>query len=306
MATSISVIRFNFYKFVIDNLFLLIYYAQNSMLKQKLNLHHIVLYAFIVCAVFCFCTKAPDAPKFDNPQDKNNPDYVPPKVFITSGPKDNDTLHTSDTTFTWTGNTGVMEYAYKVDNDHWAQWSVNKFCNLADLAEGKNTFYLKGRYATGDESVAPDSVVFYVDAVQGPALLFRPPQREFYVHEEALIEVMADEITDLMFVNMAICYDTAALEIKDVMAGPFLGSAKGNVVSFYSLAKDTLKAGVGVAALGHAPGVNGSGIVIGIKILIRRTGSPELRFIPAGCSFRTPDQKIVHIREFNSCTMTIP
>ena len=71
-----------------------------------------------------------------------------------------------------------MLFSYKLDNQNWSNWSNVKEATFTYLDEGKHTFMVKAKYINNIEQEEPAKVDFTVDAVKGPALMFRPRKVE--------------------------------------------------------------------------------------------------------------------------------
>jgi hypothetical protein len=270
------------------------------MYKSLLDIRSVVTVLWLL--VLMACADVPPAPDFNNPLDKSSPDYMPPQVVIATGPTANDTIGSAETTFTWTGNPQVTDYAYRLNDDHWSAWSTDAFCIVRNMAEGRNVFYVKGRYASNDD--ARDSVMFYVDAVRGPALVMRPGIRTLAVQEGCGLGIWADEVSNCMFALAVLRVDTSLLEIVAVERGLLFASSAGEPVLFTQISGDTLKITAGYAAMGGAAGTGGSGEVAVLRCRARKTGTTDVRILGTS-SLRTPDQQIIGIRTMKNCTIRI-
>ena len=149
--------------------------------------------------------QSPDAPDLGNPLDPSDPNYTPPSTAIATGPEDAATVTEADVTFTWRGSDRVSEYRYQWDDGEWSDWGAATSATLELLDEGEHAFGVAGRYPTGAEQPLPTTRAFVVDAVKGPALMFRPRKVTATVGDTFTVDLMAEEVDDLMLVVTAFC-----------------------------------------------------------------------------------------------------
>ena len=230
--------------------------------------------------------QSPDAPDLGNPLDPSDPNYTPPSTAIATGPEDAATVTEADVTFTWRGSDRVSEYRYQWDDGEWSDWGAATSATLELLDEGEHAFGVAGRYPTGAEQPLPTTRAFVVDAVKGPALMFRPRKVTATVGDTFTVDLMAEEVDDLMLAHVVVEYDDDALTLDSVKQGDFLAGAGGAVVFLDEAAPGRILVDVGVAE-GDPAGVSGTGVLATLSF--RASGATTSALdIPAGAALRDP------------------
>ena len=231
----------------------------------------------------------------DNPLDPGNPEFDPPTVTFISGPDDGETITTSDVTFVWDGNDLITEYRTKYNNDSWAEWSNQTSVTFQYLDEGSYSFSIQGRYSTGDTS-AVIANNFYVDAVQGPALMFYPRARFSNVGWNVTFQILAEEVTSLTAAQFNVTFDPDKLEIISVIQGSLL-QLSGESIFNVEFDNETGSLSVITAALGgDLPSADGTGALLELVLAIKATGTSILEFDGTEL-FRDPDNNDITILE---------
>ena len=231
----------------------------------------------------------------DNPLDPGNPEFEPPTVTFISGPDDGETITTSDVTFVWDGNDLITEYRTKYNNDSWAEWSNETSVTFQYLDEGSYSFSIQGRYSTGDTS-AVIANNFYVDAVQGPALMFYPRARFSNGGWNVTFQILAEEVTSLTAAQFNVTFDPDKLEIISVIQGSLL-QLSGESIFNVEFDNETGSLSVITAALGgDLPSADGTGALLELVLAIKATGTSILEFDGTEL-FRDPDNNDITILE---------
>ena len=231
----------------------------------------------------------------DNLLDPGNPEYDPPVITFVSGPGGGETISTSEATFSWEGNDLVSEYRTKINNDPWGDWADHTSITLQYLDEGGYTFSIQGRYTTEDTS-AVISNNFFVDAVQGPALMFYPRANFSSVGSNVTFPVLAEEVTSLTAAQFNVTFDPSKLEIVSVTEGSLL---QINGESIFSTEFDNQAGSLSVitAALGgDLPSVDGTGVLLELVLFLKATGTSNLEFDGTEL-LRDPDNNNISISE---------
>jgi hypothetical protein len=214
--------------------------------------------ASILIALATTACQSPDGPDLGNPLDPTSAGYTPPSATITSGPEEGATADTADITFAWRGVDQVNEYRYRLDDSDWTAWASDNSATFELLDEGDHQFALLARYPTGDEQTQPTARGFSVDAVKGPALMFRPRKVAAAPGETFLVDVVAEEVAQLMLVHAIVQYDDSVLTLESVTQGEFLAEAGGRVVFLDEAGPGSVLLDSAVAE-GDPEGVSGSG-----------------------------------------------
>ena len=241
----------------------------------------------------------PTDPVRDNPLDPGNPDFIPPKTTVLSGPGNGETINTADVTFTWEGNQPTSEFSYRLGDADWSDWSKNISASYTFLDETSYTFEVKSRYPTGHEEEQPEARNFTVDAVKGPAFTFYRRHSFPNVGSGFSVDVIAEEVTNLFAASVEVLFDPNLLEVTGITAygndGDFLKSNGGDVVPFFEFDNQLGRAwiDIGVAA-GDPVGVTGSGALANIQFRALRSGNSPLRFV-SNPQMRDPDNNSIII-----------
>lgn len=222
--------------------------------------------------------QGPEAPVFEDPPWWPGPGYVPPSTTITSGPNDGEIIERADVTATWVGSDSVTEYRYRMDGVDWSQWQSNTSADYPLLDEGEHVFQVMGRYPTEGEQPQPTTRTFTVDAVKGPALMFRPRRVVVEPGDTFSVDVVAEEVEDLMGARVAIAYDATALRLQEIEEGEFLAKNGGSVVFLDEQGGGSLTFDTAVAE-GTPAGVTGTGAVATLTFRAQREGEMTLTYV---------------------------
>jgi len=249
------------------------------------NFQKIKTWSWIIGLLFIGCSLTEDQPPLDNPYNPDDPNYIPPETYLLSGPTEGTVLDTHTVTFSWRGNEGVTEYSYQLNTTDWSDWSADTTVTFTYLDEGDYVFEVKGRYNVAAEDSTPEIRSFGIDDVHGPALMFGPRKVASGQGNNFVIELRAEEVTDLMAVYAEIQYDSTALLLNSYQilnaAGDFLRMNNGTVVDIVEVPQTgLLQVNLGVAT-GNPPGVEGSGALIRLNFTPLVAGVTNLVLTPA-------------------------
>jgi hypothetical protein len=251
--------------------------------------------ALAVSLIALSACELPDDPSADgNPLDPDSPGYEKPIVEIVEGPEEGSSIESADVPFTWSGNLGVDEYRYWVDSDRpteWNEWGSGKSVTLRQLDEGEHVFHVEGRRSgTGETSPSEDRRTFTVDAVPGPSLMFRPRRAVVEPGKAFTVEVVAEEVTDLMFVRAVIRFDPAMLEVDASRFDEFLGDEH---VFLERLEEGLID--LNMAATDGAPrGLTGTIAIL--RCRLRGNTEATMEFLPSS-KMRDPDGNDIDIKQ---------
>ena len=270
-----------------------------KMVKLSDNLLALIfLFALLFGSLNCDIG-TPTDPVRDNPLDPGNPDFIPPKTTVLSGPGESSTVTTADVRFTWTGNQPTSEFSYRLDDADWSDWSRNISASYTFLDEASYTFEVKSRYPTGQEEEQPEARNFTVDAVKGPAFTFYKRHSFPKAGGSFSVDVIAEEVTDLFAASVEVLFDPNLLEVTGITAydndGDFFKSNGGDVVPFFEFDNQSgsVWIDIGVAA-GDPVGVTGSGALANIQFRALRSGNSPLRFV-SNPQMRDPENNSITI-----------
>jgi hypothetical protein len=264
----------------------------------------IALGILLTIAIGC---QRPDDPDFSNPLDPTDPDYVPPVATITEGPAEGETVPDADVSFTWRGADRVDTYRSRLNESEWTDWQATTAVDFQMLDEGPHVFYVMGRYPTGAEQTEPTARTFIVNAVTGPALMFRPRRVVVEPGDTFSVDVIAEEVTDLMGARVRITSDPQALRLQNVAKGSFLAENGGTVVFLDSGDDGTLTGVLAVdtaVAEGEPDGVNGSGTVATLSFMARAVGTTALSYTD-NSALRDSQNQEIPLRDGIECEVVV-
>jgi len=265
------------------------------------------LYIFLIALVFISCNivTEPPPPERENPIDPKSPVFQPPKAEIIDGPSNNSIVTEHTVTFKWRGNQAdsLMLFSYKLDNQNWSNWSNVKEATFTYLDEGKHTFMVKAKYINNIEQEEPAKVEFTVDAVKGPALMFRPRKVESSVGQSFDVEILVEEATNFAGLKTVITYDNL-FDVEYVQiykdSVSLLLKNGGNIIDFVAIDKTNRKIEINVAVAGGNPAdVNGTGRIgrIRFKVLSGSGETKTISFDSANSIMRDSENRTVEIKE---------
>lgn len=267
--------------------------------------HSITRLTFTVVSILfvSHCTLTEEEPALENPFDPtdDNPDFVPVETRITSGPAEGEAVDDHTVTFTWEGNEGVVEYAYRLNESGWSAWSPDSSVTYTYLDEGIYTLEVKGRYNEAAEDETPAVRSFEIDDIHGPALMFGPRKVEVSGETLFTVDIVAEEVINLAGVNVAAAFDPAFLQLEDITVyeteTAFFRTNGGTVVSFYEYDNNsgslTISCGV---ATGNPSGVDGTGAVAGVDFRAIGSGTTEVVF-DTDSKMRNPDNQDITLSD---------
>jgi len=204
------------------------------------------------------CGSSPDELIFDNPLDPEGDDFIPPLTTLLTSPPD--TLTTTTAQFSWTGSHEDLEFAYRVNENDYSNWTLDTTATLDYLDEGDYLFQVKSRYPTGIEETTPAEASFTVDAVPPKSLLLYPYRIAAGQGDTLVVELQAHEIIGLTVLDFHLEYDT--LVVKPILAGagPFLAKDGGSLIIIEEF-DPYWHINIGVAQ-GPGTGVSGTGPIL--------------------------------------------
>ena len=230
----------------------------------------------------------------DNPLDPTNPEYIAPQISITSSPTKDETINTSQYTFSWEGNRDGMFYRYALDKD-WSDWlEEQKTVTIDHMDEGVRQFSVQSKYTSSDTSSVA-SVRFTVDAVKGPALLFYPRLSKATLDQTLELSLLAEEVINLSGAEVTLTFDASALEIIDVSKGDLFNEL-GDVIFIedHSLSGNVT---ISTAVWGQdQPGASGTKSLAKIQVRVKKFGNTTIE-INNSSSLRDPNNLSITINQ---------
>lgn len=154
----------------------------------------------------------------DMPED---PDFRKPQAEIVDGPFEGQVLSTESVYFEWMNTnesaTGSVEYAYRLGMDaQWSDWTEDTWVNLEYIDEGPQIFQVKARkqFTSNSEQRIPASRSFTMDAVQGPALMFRPRSVNAVNINTFNTQLYLEEVEDVVGARFVVEFDPDLFEFN--------------------------------------------------------------------------------------------
>jgi hypothetical protein len=193
------------------------------MLNQVRRDKHLFRKLIVLCIskLFLFilyigCEKLPPKADFPyNPYDPNNPNYVVPKVTVTSGLDSNVTLLTDSIVIMLQGNREEMEFHYQLDSSLWTNYSASNSITLTNLDEYNHQLNIQGKYASGYEGEI-ETIPFNINAVSGPALITIPKRVEIAAGAQFELQLWIDETDSIAGVSTKIIYESTHLRVDKI------------------------------------------------------------------------------------------
>ena len=114
------------------------------------------------------CDLCPQTPA-GTPVDSNGcPEEIPPDTQISSGPDEQTQICQNSATLSFTGNDNItqvsdLQYAWRLDQETWSDFSVATSQTLTDLSHGSHTFEVIARDLAGNIDPTPAIRNFMVD-----------------------------------------------------------------------------------------------------------------------------------------------
>jgi len=227
-----------------------------------------------------------------NPLDPNSPDYTVPEINILS-PSDNVTIKTSSIAFTWEGNKEGMLFRYAVDSN-WSDWNNNKSVQIDHFDEGPHSFSAQSKYTT-EVSSSIVTINFEVDAVEGPALLFKPRAQKVNQGNSVRFEVLAEEVESLTAAAFNLLYDPNLITIDSVNVGTFFPSS-GETLFHHSIDITQGRISIITALLSSGDtSVEGTGSLAIIKATLKSATTASITFDGKEV-FRNPNNQDITIQ----------
>ena len=245
---------------------------------------------FFLIFVLISCDEIPVEPT--NPLDPNNPDYVAPQVNILN-PSDNVIINTPSITFNWEGNRQEMLYRYAFNAD-WSEWDDLTSIQIDYIDEGAHTFAVQSKYTTEDTS-SVSSISFEVDAVDGPALLFRPRSQTVKIGTKISFSMLAEEVDSLTAASVILKYNPQQLTIDSVKKGSIFEGAT-NMIFHHNINPLSGEITIMTALLGgQTPFISGTGSLAEIEITAKAFSLSTIEFNGSE-TFRGPTNNIITIK----------
>ena len=242
----------------------------------------VLVFAMTTCDVINDIQQEPEEPVRDNPLDPDGDNFNPPEAYITNGPNEGQVLSSPNVTFQWTtdNNSEVVEFAYRLgDNYSWSAWSTNTQVNYPLLSEGSYNFQVKARYPERNnlEQETPDARSFEVNAVSGPALMFKPRAVSLDGGDQFITtNFYVDEIQNVVGLKYVLQFDPDLLEVDSVYVDPDAISSDTDFELISYVENDNASSGqvaINAAFAGLPDGVSGSGTIGFIRFRVKTTSS---------------------------------
>ena len=248
------------------------------------------------------CSDSLENPSQDNPLDPGNPTFIPSLTTIIIGHSEGEILDTADVNFKWRGNREDSEFSYRLGELKWSDWSDDSTVSYTYLDELEYIFEVKSRYLPGIEQEQPQSVIFTVDAVNGPSFIIFNRHNVVAAGETFTVDILAEEVEDFFAAQIIIDYDPLRLEVISILAydaeSDFLRKNNAEVILFSEFDNQAGQINIDLGIWNGDPaGVSGTGAMIEIRFKALDSGSTILRFSRES-QIRSPDNISITLNEF--------
>ena len=142
-----------------------------------------------------------------------------------------------------------------------------------------------------------DTLVFFINAVQGPALLLVPKYQEVTT-DTLKIALWAEEIDDLLAARLVVSYDSSYLDFSYLTIGDFWSKKGGEVICFDSSNKEEVVINL-ATALGQKGGITGSGVLANLYFVPLNSGETQIETSQSECILRDSKQNNIPLRQNN-------
>ncbi len=225
---------------------------------------------------------------------------LPPLVLETTSLISGDTLTQETISITLNSEGLASEYRYMFDSDPWSDWSSGNVIVLEYLDEGAHELQLQAlRTSSNDSTDLSDTsdiqmISFFVDAVEGPSLMFYPRRHKAQSGEQVTFLIHAEEVENLMAAEIHLEFDTTAISINAVIQGSFFINDQESIFS-YDIGEGTISILTSVVN-SDAPSVSGTGVLADIQVTLLGSSDATISF-SGNEVFRDPDNNDVVILE---------
>jgi|GEM_PF-437241 len=158
-------------------------------------------------------------------------DNPPPFLEIIDGPSDNEVITKDKVVFTWRGNGSGYSYKYSMfalDSSNnfpevyqdWTTYSTNTTVTFANLDEGKFRFVVQAK--SGSVEPAPLKREFFINAIQGPSLMFFKTKTTVSVGKMDSVGIWMEDVQGLAGFTIVIAFDKTKLNLVSSSSGSYV------------------------------------------------------------------------------------
>ena len=143
------------------------------------------LHVLLLLAIFLSCEEVTEF----NPWDPTSPEFEIPQTNIIVGA---DTVTTSSTMFTFSGNKDSMLFSYMLehlssfDSTFWSDWNADTIVLFESISEGSYQFFVKGKYLSGTEDDTPAEHEFIVNYIRPTTNITSGPEGESTIDKDSV------------------------------------------------------------------------------------------------------------------------
>jgi len=148
-------------------------------------LHCKYLHLLLLLTFFLSCDEVAEF----NPWDPASPKFEIPQTNIIIGA---DTVTTSSTMFTFSGNKDSMLFSYKLEqlssfeSTSWSDWNADTIVLFESIAEGSYQFIVKGKYLSGTEQATPAEHEFIVSYIRPTTHITSGPEHGTTIDKDSV------------------------------------------------------------------------------------------------------------------------
>ena len=204
---------------------------------------------------------------------------LPPLVLETTSLISGDTLTQETIAITLNSEGLALEYRYMLDSDPWSDWTSNNVIVLEYLDEGAHEVQLQALRANSNDLSDTTGILiisFFVNAVEGPSLMFYPRRHKAQAGEQLTFSIHAEEVENLMAAEMHLDFDPTAISVNSVTQGSFFMNGQESIFS-YDVDDGTISLLTSVVN-SDAPSVSGTGALAEIQVTLLSSADASISF----------------------------
>ena len=186
-------------------------------MKISLNKNHIYYLSLIILLFACN-----ESIEWANPLDPDNPNWESPSVTIDMTDSE---IVNNTVTISWQGNVedSYMQFRSKLNDEEWLDYSTDTQRTLSYLDDtvpnDQHIFYVEAIYNNNSLDKGFDSILFKVDAIDGPSFRVLPMRQEVAEGHNFNIEIIAEEVEDIRYFECVIEYDSQYISYNSNQQG---------------------------------------------------------------------------------------
>ena len=228
-----------------------------------------------------------------------------PRVEIIGGPQEGEIVDTDEVEFRFddVDAYGTVEFKARLDDGEWSEWSTEDRILFSDLEESSiaddHVLFVKVLTDAG-ESEPATTRIFQVDAIKGPVIRFVDDTVLGFVDDRIAIDVLAEEVTDVLGMDIVLGFDAEKLELEDAQiledSNSFVGQSTATLVQPEPIIDNTTgEIKLSYVVVGGQPnGIARTGFLFRLSFLLKASGSARISLRPQ-TQLRDYDNQLIPI-----------